>query len=163
MSDFRFLIPTPKLAAAIFAALGSWVGTASDFGARTTTISILVAAAVVVIGGLFTLRNNLKTFWKERALELEAKVKVLEQHAEEKMQERAAFAEAQRDIRHQLKTELSTAAAQLEVERAKHDLSSVFARFDGLDAVLANRNEIFVRQNALLEEILGELRNPHSS
>ena len=159
MSDWHFLIPSPKIGAVVVAAFGSWIG-ASNFSANTTAVSIVVAALVIVIGGLFTLRNNLKTFWKERALELEEKVKVLDQHAEEKLQERAAFAEEQRDVRHELKTQLANAKAQLEVERAKHDLSGVFARFDGLEGVITARDDLTARQNTLLEEILAELRKP---
>jgi hypothetical protein len=48
----------------------------------------------------------------------------------------------------------------LPLRRAKHDLSGVFARFDGIDGVLSSRNEIFERQNNLLAEILAELRTP---
>lgn len=157
MGDLHFLIPNVKIVVVTALSWGGMVAAAaaSDSGSVTTVVSIVTASAIVVLGGLFTLRNNLKTFWKERAEELDAKVKVLEEHAEQKLQERAQFAEEQRELRHKLKNELATAQAQLEVERAKHDMTAVYTRLETLEHTFSAGVQ---QQSALLGEILTELR-----
>lgn len=127
--------------------------------------SIFVAAAVIVAAGLFTLRNNLKSFWRDLAEERNEKIEALETQAQAALQERAKFAEEQRDIRHQLKTEIATLRAQLDVERSKHDLSSVLSRIDELEKTLDARApliheiaETLTQQTKALNELVAELK-----
>lgn len=134
----------------------SGIGLVASYSSTVTLGSILTAAAVIVVGGIFTLRNNLKTFWKERSFELEEKIRVLEEHAEQKLEERAEFAEQQREERHALKTELAEVRAKLLLEEAKRDLTGVFGRFDALEGSID-------RQTGVLAEILAQLRSAGSS
>lgn len=107
-----------------------------EFSNTITVGSIITAALVVVLSGVFTLRNNMRSFWKNLAEERAEQIKVLEQDAadlQKKIHELelkyqrdlAKFAEEQRNIRHELKDELAALNATLAVERAKTDLSAL--------------------------------------
>lgn len=145
-----------------------------QFGQTISVTAIVVSALVVVLGGLFTLRNNIRSFWRDLAEERGAEVVELtnevrelnakmlaaqHEHAEQLLAE----AQAQRDLRHALKGEVATLQHQLELEQAKHDLSAVTARLDALDELARTRGAMFDRldtnvdQNARLLERLVSL------
>jgi hypothetical protein len=107
-----------------------------QFTNTITVGSILTAALVIVLGGLFTLRNNMRSFWKDLAEERAAKIADLEEDmrqdratASEELlaahDQMAKFAEEQRVIRHELKGEVAALKASLQVERAKTDLTAL--------------------------------------
>ena len=112
----------------------------------------ILAAAAVLAGAYFALRNNLKTYWKELASERAAEVQDLERQLKEKAEElillQAAhaaemlqFAEEQRELRHELKSNLASAQNALTAEMAKHDLSAVVAKLDALHRRLDQHDE----------------------
>jgi hypothetical protein len=170
VTDLHLLLPRlPVSGSAVAAILAS-----AFYSAHLNDVvglgSILVAAVVVIVAGVFTLRNNLKSFWKTLAEERGEQVKVLEAELRTKAQElldaqvhhteqMAAFAEEQREVRHQLKTDLATLRGQLTVEQAKHDLSTVIGRLDSLDETLIGRERFgelvtaIDSQSGLLAEI----------
>lgn len=171
MTDLHFLIPKAPLAAVWIVAAVSAAGFSATYHDTITLGSILVSALVIVLGGAVTLRNNLKTFWKDLAEERAAQISVLEQHLKEKAAElvaaelrhteqMAAFSEEQREVRHQLKNEAAELRIVLEAERAKHDLTSVVNRLDEVDQMLIDRTPMFTRMVTLLEEIRDQLKPP---
>lgn len=106
------------------------------FSDTVTTGSVITAAVVIVLSGLFTLRNNLRSFWHDLAIERGAQVEGLEQQIrerdaeivklhEESKAELAKHFEEQRVVRHELKGEVAALRAQLQVEQAKTDLSAL--------------------------------------
>jgi flagellar basal body-associated protein FliL len=115
--------------------MGWWVSTIGV--SNTITIgSIIVASLVVVAGGIFSFRNNMRTFWRNLAEERQEQIKVLEEHAHDRenqmleLQDQyhaqlAEAAEQQRLLRHELKNELASVKALLAVEHSKTDLSSL--------------------------------------
>lgn len=122
--------------------------------------SVISAAALIVAAGIFTLRQNVKSFWRDLAEQREQQIEQLRQDADAALQERAKFAEEQRDIRHQLKNDLAAATANLTVERARHDLTTVYERLDVLERLLERRQDVFEtlldharRQTVLLTEL----------
>lgn len=107
-----------------------------QFESTVTVGSLLVAALVVVLGGVFTLRNNLRSFWKDLAEERAEKIAALEEEAHDAhaahleaiqtaKSEMIEYAEEQRTIRHELKNEIVALKATLQVEQAKTDLSAL--------------------------------------
>lgn len=107
-----------------------------QFSNTITVGSIVIAAAVVVLAGVFTLRNNVRSFWRGLAEERAEKITSLEQVVKERetqvriLQEQsraemASYAEEQRIVRHELKNQLAAAMATLQVEQAKTDLSAL--------------------------------------
>jgi sensor histidine kinase YesM len=125
-----------------------WTGVLASFGvisgligavrfSDTVTIgSIIVASLVVIAGGVFSFRNNMRTFWRNLAEERQEQIKVLEEHAHEREnqmlelqdqyhEQLAKAAEQQRLLRHELKNELASVKALLAVEHSKTDLSSL--------------------------------------
>jgi len=120
--------------------------------------SVILALGLVIAAGVFSLRNNLKSVWKNLAEERGEQVKQLEREIHDKMVEMAAFAEDQRGLRHQLKNELATQGAQLEIERAKHDMTQVFDRLDAIDLILANRWPEFEKIEQMEEQQIELLR-----
>lgn len=177
--DLHFLIP--KLPVAAVGVAGSMLYGVS-YSSTVGLGSILVAALVVVAGGVFTLRSNLKRFWKDLAEERGEQVKVLEGKLETSAelvlakqqelvdaqlhhtQQMASFAEEQREVRHQLKTQVATLEGTLKLEEAKHDLSGVMSRLDGLEHTIDGRAQMFEQmvtgishQSELLEEIRDQL------
>jgi hypothetical protein len=131
------------------------------FSQVVTLGSVLTAAMVVVMGGLFTLRNNIKTFWKNLAEERGEQIKVMEARERElaaeliRIQregaERLAALQAahtsemtqaelaQQELRHELKGQLATTKIELDLERAKPDISELGARIDHIDSTIAAR------------------------
>jgi uncharacterized membrane protein YhiD involved in acid resistance len=175
MSDLHLFIP--KLTVGITTGAGV-LGSAVYGVTFNDTVglgSIVVAAVVVIVAGVFTLRNNLKSFWKELAEERGAQVKVLEDDLKNKAQQlvdaqlthtgqMAEFAEEQREIRHALKGKLAELEGKLKLEEAKHDLSAVIARLDGLEQAIDSRARLFdklvagiAQQSQLLTEIRDQL------
>jgi Flp pilus assembly pilin Flp len=170
MTELELLIPkAPVGITTVAGVIGS--GLAGVTFSNTIGLgSIVTAAVIVIVAGVFTLRNNLKSFWKELAEERGEQVKVLEEKLAETheqlveaqishTQEMAAFAEEQREVRHQLKNELAVVNGQLKVEQAKHDLSVVIARLDQLDDGLIGKGRfdelvgVITDQSTLLEQI----------
>lgn len=146
MSDWLLLVPKTK------AAIVAWVLAVGSVSYSDTIGlgSIIVTAVVIIAAGLFTLRNNLKTFWKNLAEERGTQVIELEKHLKDATAERAAFEGEQREIRHQLKNELAAVRAQLAVETQNRDLTKVY---DGLDRI----SVALAEQTPLLEQILEKL------
>lgn len=156
----------PKILALAGAAAATTVGL--KFGQTISVTAIVVSALVVVLGGLFTLRNNIRSFWRDLAeergaqvVELEAEVRELNakllasQHAH--AEQILAEANAQRELRHQLKGEVATLQHQLELESAKHDLSSVTARLKALEDLAVQRAAMFDRLDHTTERLAGLL------
>lgn len=109
---------------------------AVHFSDTITVGSIIVASLVVIAGGVFTFRNNMRTFWRNLAEERQAQIAVLEQRladSEERLRNlqeeaRVQMAEAmneQRIIRHDLKAQLAAADKLLAAEHAKTDLTGL--------------------------------------
>jgi hypothetical protein len=154
VGDAHFLIP--KLPTGILAIAGigvSWLASVS-FSNTIGLGSIITAAVVVVAAGVFTLRNNLKSFWKELAEERGEQVKILTADLKKAADdlvaaqlrhtdEMASFAEEQREVRHQLKTEIATLEGRLKLEQSKHDLSVVTIRLDKIEETLKGRSATF--------------------
>jgi hypothetical protein len=162
MGDAHFLIP--KLPTGILAIAGvgvSWLASVS-FSNTIGLGSIITAAVVVVAAGVFTLRNNLKSFWKELAEERGEQVKILTADLKKAAdnlvaaqlrhtEEMASFAEEQREVRHQLKTEIATLEGRLKLEQSKHDLSVVTIRLDKIEETLKGRSATFDELAAAVE------------
>lgn len=107
-----------------------------EFSNTVTVGSIIVAASITVASGLFTLRNNLRSFWRGLAEERAEQIESLEHTIKERdqkihdLQEQGRLdllklAEEQRVLRHELKNELAAVNAQLAAERAKTDLTAL--------------------------------------
>jgi hypothetical protein len=138
-----------------------------EFANTVTVGSIIVASSVIVLGGVFTLRNNMRSFWRNLAEERAAQVSVLEQDIKERdghirdLQEQgradlARLAEEERTVRHELKNQLAAATMALDAERAKTDLSSLMELLAHQHAEAMDRvNEVFVRQERFLQTLLG--------
>jgi sensor histidine kinase YesM len=160
-----------------------WPGLLASFGvisglfatirfSDTVTIgSIIVASLVVIAGGVFSFRNNMRTFWRNLAEERQEQIKVLEDHAREReehmleLQEQyhvqlAETAEQQRLLRHDLKNELASVKALLALEHSKTDLSAL------LDLLARQHDEAMQRMNTGMENqtrilgLLGDRRKP---
>jgi uncharacterized membrane protein YccC len=141
------------------------------FSDTVTIGSIIVASLVVIAGGVFSFRNNMRTFWRNLAEERQEQIKVLEEHAREReehmleLQEQyheqlATSAEQQRLLRHELKNELVAVKALLAVEHSKTDLSAL------LDLLARQHDEAMQRMNTGMENqtrilgLLGDRRKP---
>jgi flagellar basal body-associated protein FliL len=160
-----------------------WSGALASFGVVTGLVgtvrfsdtitigSIVVASLVVVAGGIFSFRNNMRTFWRNLAEERQEQIKVLEDHAHEReaqvleLQEQyhvqlAEAAEQQRLLRHDLKGELASVKALLALEHSKTDLSAL------LDLLARQHDESMLRMETGMENqkrilgLLGERRKP---
>jgi sensor histidine kinase YesM len=136
----------------------------------TITIgSIVMASLVIVAGGIFSFRNNMRTFWRNLAEERQEQIKVLEEHAHDRenqmleLQDQyhvqlAEAAEQQRLLRHELKNELAAVKALLAVEHSKTDLSSL------LDLLARQHDEAMQKMRTGMENqtrilgLLGERR-----
>lgn len=128
----------PKGLAGVIVVFGIVSGVLANisFSDTVTLGSILTAALVVIAGGIFSFRNNMRTFWRNLAVERQEEITILNQklaESEERyrdLQEQARdeaqhIAEEQRSIRHDLKAQLAAAQHLLEVEHGKTDLSSL--------------------------------------
>lgn len=126
----------------------------------------VVGALIALVVAFFSVRNMRRSYWKSIVEERDDEVRELRREADEKLQERAAFAEEQRELRHNLKNRVAALEGQLSLEQAKHDLTSLYVRLDAVEAVLSSRQGLFEamaegvkQQSAVLGEILEELRN----
>jgi septal ring factor EnvC (AmiA/AmiB activator) len=155
VSFWQLLIPKGW---GVVAVGGSGAAAGLTFHDTVSLGSVVIALALVIAAGIFSLRNNLKSFWKNLAEERGEQVKQLEREIHEKIAEMGEFAEEQRGLRHQLKNELATSYAALEIERAKHDMSSVFERLDGIDRILSEGSPAVGQLRANQEEMLELLR-----
>ncbi len=153
------MLPAWRLAGAMIAAEGGTLYAALKFGQTVSVTAIVVAAGVVVLGGVFTLRNNMRSFWRDLAEERKVQVEVLEAEVREsatkllEMQHAASEAALeqaaeQKEIRHALKTENATLVHQLQLEQAKHDLSAVTERLTALEELAITRAAMFDRIDA---------------
>lgn len=169
MNEIFLLIPKAKIFAYVSVLLLADLTFDKTLGAG----SILVAALVVIVAGVFTLRNNLKTFWKDLAEERGEEIKVLEARLEKSAkalvdaqthhtaelvdlqhvhaEEMAGLVASERESRHELKGRLAIVEGQLQIEQSKHDLSVVIAelehvgsRLDGIDELAAESAKRFV-------------------
>jgi murein L,D-transpeptidase YcbB/YkuD len=123
-----------------------------------TVGSILIAALVIVAGGVFTFRNNMRTFWRNLAEERAEQIKVLEQRGQEKdaqiiqlqeaaKAELAKTADEQRAIRHELKNQIAELRASLRVEQTKTDLTSL------LEQLATQHAEAMEKQDKVLHSL----------
>jgi sensor histidine kinase YesM len=141
------------------------------FSDTVTIGSIIVASLVVIAGGVFSFRNNMRTFWRNLAEERAEQIKVLEDHAHERenqmleLQDQyhvqlAEAAEQQRLLRHELKNELAAVKALLAVEHSKTDLTAL------LDLLSRQHDEAMQRMRTGMENqarilgLLGDRRKP---
>ena len=81
------MLPAWRLAGAMIAAEGGSLYAALKFGQTVSVTAIVVAAGVVVLGGVFTLRNNMRSFWRDLAEERKAQNDQLEIEVREKQAE----------------------------------------------------------------------------
>ena len=107
-----------------------------SFSDTVTLGSILTAALVVIAGGIFSFRNNMRTFWRNLAVERQEEIKVLTRKLAESedryrdlqqqaREEATHIAEEQRSIRHDLKAQLAASQKLLEIEHSKTDLTAL--------------------------------------
>lgn len=139
----------------IFTAIsGSIFAVDFDFRSQVTLGSIIVAALILAVAGLTTIRSKIANIWKEEAEgERAAKERLQEELNAEKLS-RAEFEKEQQELRHDLKDKIAELSAQLRVMEAKTDLSSV------LDII--TKNSVATQENhnethRLLEEIRDKL------
>jgi len=137
------------------------------FADTITLGSILTAAIVVIAGGIFSFRNNMRTFWRNLAVERQEEIKVLTEKLAESedryrdlqqqaRDEAAHIAEEQRSIRHDLKAQLAAANRLLEAEHAKTDLTSLMDQLGKQhDEAMRRMEEGLAKQG----EILGVLNS----
>lgn len=123
------------------AAIAGIAGIGSFFAQATFTStiglgSLIVGMLVVILFGVFSLRDRKNAGWKDRYEQEQATAK----QEREKADGLAERLEEERVIRHDIKDELATAKAQLLVEQAKPNL-----------------NEILEQQRILWTETLGPL------
>jgi hypothetical protein len=165
----------PKGWAGIVVVIGILSGVLANirFQDTVTIGSILTAAVIVILGGIFSFRNNMRSFWRDLAVERQEQIRVLEEHiverderlrvVEEKTRNDLALAaEEQRAVRHDLRTQLATAQKLLEAEHAKTDLSALMEQLgqQHKDA-MARMEEGLNRQSKMLQLI--EASVPHDS
>jgi flagellar basal body-associated protein FliL len=136
----------------------------------TITIgSIIVASLVVIAGGVFSFRNNMRTFWRNLAEERQEQIKVLEEHAHDRenqmleLQDQyhvqlAEAAEQQRLLRHELKNELAAVKALLAVEHSKTDLSALIELLSRQHDEAMKRMETGMQNQTRIMGLLGERR-----
>lgn len=132
-------------------------------GGVIVAVGGLVVAAIV---GYFTIRNLQRSYWRNLVDERDAEILEMKRLDEEKLQERAAFAEEQRELRHRLKGEIANLQGQLQLERAKSDLTVVFAQIASIETILKAHEPVFDeinigirRQSELMAELVGHLKN----
>jgi hypothetical protein len=118
---------------------------------------------VVVAGGIFSFRNNMRTFWRNLAVERQEEIKVLidklgeseERYRELQTQARSEaerIAEEQRSIRHDLKAQLAAVNKLLEAEHAKTDLSALMEQLGSQHHDAMQRMEAgLARQGRILQ------------
>jgi uncharacterized coiled-coil protein SlyX len=158
-----FVLPAWRLAGATAAGSGGALLAVLQFGQTISVTAIVVAAGVVVLGGVFTLRNNMRSFWRDLAEERKEQIDVLEHEVRESAtklleMQSAATASAleqaaeQREIRHALKTKVAELGHQLEIEKAKHDLSAVTERLTALEELAITRGSMFDRIDATAQQ-----------
>ena len=144
-----------------------------QFTNTVTTGSIITAAVVIVLSGLFTLRNNLRSFWHDLAVERGAQVEeqqtrihdleveILKLHEATK-DELAHHLDEQRILRHELKGEVAALKAALQVEQAKTDLSTLMEQLAGQHReAMTNISAGLLKQQQIIELLAGrEDQNP---
>jgi hypothetical protein len=96
-----------------------------SYSGTVTIGSILFAIAVAALAGMYTIRAKVATVWKEEAIGYEAQAERLKDEITTLQADRASFDLEQQELRHGLKDNLAAVKAALEVEKAKHDLTSV--------------------------------------
>ncbi len=133
----------PKLSVVAALVATSIVGVDVTWTGFASLIVAAIVALAAVVAGVFTVRSNIKSYWREVAEERGSQVYELEQHLKERADEliklqashaleMLSFAEEQREIRHELKENLAATQHALTLEMAKHDLSAVLAKLDAL-------------------------------
>lgn len=134
-----------------------------DFTSTVTLGSVLTAAVVVIASGIFSFRNNMKSFWRNLAVERQEEIKVLtdklsdseERYRELQQQSREEamrIAEEQRSVRHDLKGQLAAVNKLLEAEHAKTDLSALMEQLGSQHHDAMQRmEEGLMRQGRMLQ------------
>jgi hypothetical protein len=112
---------------------------AASFSDKIKLVAIVLGALIVSVAGIFTIRANAASTWRDEADAQREKAKRLvdEKHALELafsdhkaavIQEKTTFETEQQGLRHELKDEIAGLRASLEVERSKPDLSALMER-----------------------------------
>ena len=135
MMGFHFLVP--KVHVAVVAVAG--VVGALTVHDTVSAGSIIVACLVVIVAGIFTLRNNMKSFWKNLAEERGEQVKVLQQEVRDGASELAKEVLKNAEV-----------TAKLRVEEAKRDLTGVVDRIGKVEELIVSHGDVFDRIDASL-------------
>lgn len=132
----------------------------TSFSGTITLGSIILGILVLIAAGFFTIRTNVAKVWREEAEGQKERADRLQEQLD-----------AEREVRHGLKSELAASEAMLTAERAKPDLSVVAtaqaqmmevltqlaaasARADTTDSKLEQIHELV---NSRLDEALARL------
>lgn len=146
---------------------------AVDFRDQITLGSALVAALIVIVAGVFTIRSKIAATWRQDAEGWQARAELKQRELDEEKASRAEFDREQQELRHALKNDLAAAKAQLQVMEAKTDLTLALdtirqmnestvkelaaaitaAVGDGLQTAATGSEERDGRTHKLLEEI----------
>lgn len=147
---------------------------AVDFRDQITTGSIIVAAAVLVVAGLFTVRSRIANVWREEAEGEKAAKERVQVELAEALRERAAFERDQTELRHQLKNDLAARDLQLQALEAKTDLTSaldairamnetttaaIAAAHDKTDHAIADAIALVLERDGKTHDLLEEIRD----
>jgi ABC-type multidrug transport system fused ATPase/permease subunit len=145
-------------------ALGSLLASI-DFTSTVTLGSVLTAAVVVIASGIFSFRNNMKSFWRNLAVERQEEIKVLTEKLSESeeryrelqtqsREEAMRIAEEQRSVRHDLKGQLAAVNKLLEAEHAKTDLSALMEQLSTQHHDAMQRMEEGLKRQGRMLQIL---------
>lgn len=105
--------------------LASWGVFASvSLGNNIEVGSILIAAVIAAMAGVFTLRSKVADVWRQEAEGERTARQRIEQELADAAADRAKENEEQREIRHELKSRVAALEAQLKVMEARTDLSA---------------------------------------
>lgn len=120
-----------------FASLAAAIGIGSvfaqvDFSHTITLGSILLGIVIAAAAGLITIRSKVATVWQQEANGYREQAQRIGEELLAEKSSRAKFEREQQELRHALKDELAAVKAALKVEEAKHDLSTILERMQGL-------------------------------
>lgn len=147
---------------------GAGLFAAVDFNHTITLGSILIGIIIVVVAGIFTLRSKIATIWREEAEGERAAKERLEVELANERADRIEFERQQQDLRHDLKNELATCKAQLQVMEAKTDLTIALDAIHDMNEQTVTKistaiADIFVerskQEHAKTHDLLREIRD----
>jgi hypothetical protein len=137
---------------------------AIDFKNQVTLGSIIVTCVVVALAGLFTIRSKIASVWREDAEGQRAAKESLQEELAAERDSRVAFDKQQQELRHDLKNDLATAKAQLQVMEAKTDLTAALDTIRQMSETTVGAVSTTIRQgleerDARMYALLGEIRD----